>query len=248
VTGPLAGRVILVTRPRHQATSLVRRLRDLGAETIHAPTIELAPPEPGGELDAAIRGMARGAYAWIVFTSAAGVDAWADRARALGVRQPPVRVAAVGDATAAALRHRVREPDLVPARFTTAALADAFPSGEGPVLLPRADIATEELEAALRRKGWSPVRVDAYGVILAESLPDEAVRALEERNVDAVTFTSPSTVEGFVRLVGAPEGPVAVCIGPVTADAAREFGLDVAGIADPHTTEGLVEAVRRVLR
>jgi uroporphyrinogen-III synthase len=229
------------------ARGLLTRLQELGAEPIEAPAIDLDPPEPGGELDDAIRGVAAGRYAWVAFTSAAGVAAWADRASALGARHVPARLAAVGSATAEALKARVRAPDLVPPRFTTAALATAFPSGSGSVLLPRADLAAEELEEALRRKGWSPVRVDAYRVSLAESLPPEGRRALEEGRVDAITFTSPSTVEGFVRLAGAPEGPAVVCIGPVTAEAARKAGLGVAAVAEPHTTDGLVEAVLRAL-
>lgn len=246
--GPLAGRRILVTRPRRTAQGLVTRLEELGAELIEAPAIELDPPEAGGELDDAIRGVAAGRYAWVAFTSAAGVAAWADRASALGTRHVPARLAAVGRATAEALTARVRAPDLVPPRFTTAALATAFPSGSGSVLLPRADLATGEMEEALRRKGWSPVRVDAYRVSLAESLPSEARKALDEERVDAITFTSPSTVVGFARLAGVPEGPAVVCIGPVTADAARKEGFEVAAVADQHTTDGLVEAVLRVLR
>lgn len=247
MSAPLTGRVILVTRPREQGVSLVTRLRELGAQAIQAPSIELGPPEPGGDLDAAIKGVGAGRYAWVVFTSAAGVAAWGNRAEALGVRHVPARLAAVGEATASALRDRVRDPDLVPDRFTTEALGRAFPRGAGAVLLPRADIATEELEAVLRRKGWDPVRVDAYAVRLAESLPEDARRALKERRVDAVTFTSPSTVEGFVTVAGVPDGPLAVCIGPVTAEAARDAGLQVAAVAEPHTEDGLVGAVVRAL-
>ena len=245
--GPLAGRVVLVTRPRATAQRLVTSLKELGAEPIEAPAIDLAPPEPGGELDDAILGVASGRYAWVVFTSAVGVMAWADRAAALGAKSVPARLAAVGRATAEALRERVGEPDLVPSVFTTAALADAFPQGPGAVLLPRADLATEAMEEVLRRKGWSPVRVDAYGVSLAETLPPGARRALDEGRVDAITFTSPSTVEGFVLLAGVPLGPAVVCIGPVTAGAARNAGFAVTAVADPHTTDGLVEALLRAL-
>jgi uroporphyrinogen-III synthase len=245
--GPLAGRVVLVTRPAEQAVDLAARLRALGAEPLIAPTIRVAPPEAGGDLDAAIRGAAAGRYAWIVFTSAAGVTGWSERAAAVAAGAVPARLAAVGPTTAEAVRAAIREPDLIPPIFTTAALAEAFPTGRGAVLLPRADLATDELEEALRRKGWSPVRVDAYRVSLLESIPPGARRALEEERVDAITFTSPSTVEGFVTLAGVPRRPSIVCIGPVTAEAARGAGFDVAAVADPHTTEGLVEAVGRAL-
>lgn len=247
MSAPLGGRVVLVTRPRPAGEALAERLRGLGAEVIAAPTIEVDRPGPGGPLDEAVRRAAEGGFHWIVFTSAAGVEAWFERADALGVAPPVASVAAVGEATGEALRARGAPPSLVPPEFTTESLGRVFPHGDGAVLLPRADIATGELEDVLRRKGWDPVRVDAYAVTLAESLPEDARRALEEGRVDAVTFTSPSTVEGFVTVAGVPDGPLAVCIGPVTAEAARDAGLEVAAVAEPHTEDGLVEAVVRAI-
>ena len=243
---PLVGRVVLVTRPAPAGEALATRLRSLGAEAIPAPTIEVEPPEPGGPLDDAVRMAADAGFEWTVFTSAAGVEAWFRRADSLGAGRPTSSVAAVGDATAEALRARGVRPSLVPAAFTTEALGRAFPQGRGRVLLARADLATADLEDALRRKGWEPVRVDAYRVRIAEALPPAAADALRDGLVDVVTFTSPSTVEGFVRLAGGTGAP-AVCIGPVTAGAARRAGLRVVAEADPHTEGGLVEAVVRAL-
>jgi len=248
VNRPLAGRVVLVTRPGAQGAELARRLRDLGATAIEAPAIEVEGPEPGGPLDDAVRATAVGGFAWAVFTSAAGVRAWFARAEAIGIGEIQARVAAVGEATAEALRDRGVEPALVPAAFTTAALGEAFPSGSGRVLLARADLASADLEEAIRAKGWTPVRVDAYRVRHADALPEEGLHALRRGRVDAVTFTSPSTVEGFVRLAGAAHGPAVVCIGPVTAEAARAAGLDVAAVADPHTSQGLLRALVRALK
>ncbi|HWC32941.1 MAG TPA: uroporphyrinogen-III synthase, partial [Actinomycetota bacterium] len=139
-------------------------------------------------------------------------------------------------------------PDLVPPTYTTEALGEAFPQGSGEVLMPRADIATNELEDAIRSKGWTPVRVDAYRARAAESIPAEVRPALDGGTVDAVTFTSASTVDGFVRAAGVVRGPAVVCIGPVTADAARRAGFAVDAVAEPHTIEGLVDAVERALR
>src|SRR5206468_2253963 len=132
-------------------------------------------------------------------------------------------------------------------------LGRAFPRGSGRVLLARADIAPDGLEAALAARGWTPVRVDAYRTRLVPSLPAAAGRALQAGEVDAVTFTSVSTVEGFVAAAGpmlrqATRMPVSVCIGPVTAQAARDAGMKVAGVAQPHTIDGLVAAVERVFR
>jgi uroporphyrinogen-III synthase len=245
--GPLTGRVVVVTRPAGQGRSLADRLRSLGAEAIEAPAIELQGAEHPAHLDRAVAEAAGGEFDWIVFTSAAGVRAWFERAEGLGAERPPALVAAVGDATAEALRGGGIEPDLVPDPFTTEALGRRFPRGRGRVLLPRADLASTDLEDALREKGWMPVRLDAYRVRPAEALPPEAEDALRRGRVDAITFTSPSTVEGFVRLAGAISGPAVVCIGPVTAAAARRSGLSVAAVADQHTEDGLVDALVRVL-
>jgi uroporphyrinogen-III synthase len=130
---------------------------------------------------------------------------------------------------------------------TTAALAEAFPEGTGRVLLPRADVAPGGLEERLAAKGWQPVRVDAYRTIVPDSLPREVARALREDRVDAVVFTSASTVRGFASMAGVDRTPQAVCIGPVTAQAARQAGFDVALVARPHTLEGLATAVTSLL-
>ena len=248
MSGPLEGRVILVTRPREQAEQFAARLRDLGADAIAAPTIELEGPEPGGPLDAVIADAAAGRYKWVVFTSASGVRVWRERAAALGLGHPDARVAVVGDSTGAALGEHGIEVDLVPDPFTTAALGEAFPRGKGRVLLARADIATEELEATLRAKGWEPVRVDAYRVRAATAVPEEARSALEQQTVDAVVFTSPSTVEGYLSIAVAARRPPAVCSGPVTASAAARVGFQVAAVAQPHTEEGLIEALLAMFR
>jgi uroporphyrinogen III methyltransferase/synthase len=236
-----------VTRPSEQGESLADRLRALGAEVLVAPTIVIEPAPDDGPLDQAILDSAEGRFAWVAFTSAAGVAAWEARASVLDAPPPRARIAGVGDATAEALREARMAPDLVPPTFTTAALAESFPGGRGRVLLPRADLATADLEEGLRSKGWTVVRVDAYQVRPAEALPERAVEALREGRVDAVTFTSPSTVHGFVRLAGVPSGAAVVCIGPVTAAAAEAAGFVVDAVADPHTTEGVVAVVAETL-
>lgn len=245
--GSLEGRVVLVTRSRERAGELSARLRERGAVPIEAPAISIEPVEPSGQLDAAVREAAEGEFDWIVFTSAAGVEAWFGRAEALGEGPARSRVAAVGSGTAESLRAHGVEPDLVPSTFTTAALGEELPAGAGRVALPRADIAPADLERTLEAKGWTPVRVDAYRSRPARRLPEEAAAALRAERVDALLFTSKSTVDGFVSLAGIVEGPAVVCIGPVTADAAREAGLRVRAVAEPHTLGGLVDAVERVL-
>ncbi|HET6361231.1 MAG TPA: uroporphyrinogen-III synthase, partial [Gemmatimonadota bacterium] len=171
------------------------------------------------------------------------------RDRLASPRDVRAKVAVIGDGTAEAFRRWTRrDPDLQPSTFTTAALARAFPRGTGHVLCARADIAPEGLEAALDAKGWKTERVDAYRTVFATSLPREVRDAFRRGDVDAVTFTSASTVRGFTNSLGAAKGtPKVVCIGPVTAAAARNAGLRPAAVARPHTIEGLVAALERAL-
>lgn len=247
MSASLDGRLVLVTRSPEGARELSSMLRARGAVPLEAPAIRIEPVEPGGPLDEAVREAAAGRFDWVVLTSATGARAWFARAEALGAGPPRARVAAVGEGTARALAERGVSPDLVPDRYTTAALAEAFPGGPGRAALARADVATPELEEALAAKGWTTVRVDAYRTRPAKALPGEALRALREGRVDAVTFTSRSTVEAFVAATGPVRGPAVVCIGPVTAEAAHAAGLEVTAVASPHTLEGLVAAVERAL-
>lgn len=242
----LEGRTIIVTRPAERSTNLVDSIDRLGGRAIVAPSIELRPARSAA-LTAALKDLAAGRFAWIVLTSPSTVAMLADRVPDPG--DVAARVAAIGDGTAAAFaRYADRSADLRPRTFTTQGLARAFPRGEGRVLCPRADIAPEGLEDALAAKGWSPTRVDAYRTAYPRALPAEAREALAAGAVNAITFTSASTVRGFVGALGAVRGaPMVVCIGPVTAKEARDHGLTVHAVANPHTTEGLVDALVRVL-
>jgi uroporphyrinogen-III synthase len=241
----LAGRTILVTRPAEQAGELLEQLERRGARAISAPAIELVPARSAA-LTRALTNLAGGLYEWITLTSRQTVDVLAERMAPNDVR---ARVAAIGEGTAEAFRAWAgREPDLLPRAFTTVALARAFPRGAGRVLCPRADIAPAGLEAALSAKGWSPERVDAYRTRMPKRLPREAGEALARAEIDAIAFTSASTVRGFVGAVGPVRGtPKVVCIGPVTSREARARGLHVHAVAMPHTLEGVVAALERVL-
>ena len=244
---PLRGRTVIVTRPEDQSAALAAALRKRGARVLVAPAIRIAPTRSAA-LTGALRDLAAGRFVWITLTSRATVDVLAARLDApADVR---ARVAAIGDGTAAAFRRWARrEPDLRPRTFTTAALAWAFPRGEGRVLCARADIAPPGLEEALVAKGWTAERVDAYRTVFPRTLPPDTRSALRAGTVDAVTFTSASTVRGFVGALGAVRGtPKVICIGPVTAKEARAHGFSVAAVAAPHTVDGLVVAVERALR
>jgi uroporphyrinogen-III synthase len=247
VTKPLAGRSVLVTRPADQSSELVNMLDQLGARSIIAPAIEIVRARSAA-LTTALRALAGGEFTWITLTSRSTVEMLRDRLD--GPHDVRAEVAAIGDGTAEAYRSwSHRAPDLVPATFTTSGLVRAFPRGHGRVLCARADIAPEGLEDALAAKGWTPTRVDAYRTRMPRSLPPDARDALRRGEVDAVTFTSASTVRGFVGAMGGAMtgSPKVVCIGPVTASEARAHGLTVHAVAKPHTIEGVAAAVERVL-
>jgi uroporphyrinogen III methyltransferase/synthase len=238
---PLFGRRIVVTRAREQASELVERLRRLGAETIELPAITIDEPDDGGAgMGVAADDLRAGVYAWVVFTSANAVDRFCLRlrdARDFGT----AKVAAIGPGTADVLRRFGVEADLVPERFVAESLVEAFPPGEGRVLVPRAAVARDVLVEGLGTKGWQVTAVHAYRTRAAEP----SLSALAEAGkADAITFTSSSTVTNYLQVAGLDAvPPVVVCIGPVTAATARDAGLSVDVVADEHTIDGLVHAV-----
>jgi uroporphyrinogen-III synthase len=247
---PLAGRTVLVTRPTEESERLVALLKGKGAATLVSPTIRIEPGGPG--LDAALGELAAGRFDWVTLSSRATV-------RVLDAAMSPpelaAKVAVVGEGTGRAFRAwSGREPDLMPRVYETEALGAAFPRGRGRVLCLRADIAPPGLEAAIRQRGWRVIRVTSYRTILASRFEPEIRTALEDGGVDAVTFTSASTVRGFLRACSGPpatrpaRGIRVACIGPVTAAEARTCGFRVHAVARPHTTAALAEAVERGLR
>jgi uroporphyrinogen III methyltransferase / synthase len=240
---PLFGRAIVVTRAREQASELRHRLEGLGAEVIELPAIAIEPVDfEVPELDG---------YGWLVFTSANGVTAFFDRgigplgldARAIA----GVRIAAIGPRTSGALADRGLRPDLVPERFVAESLLDAFPppvaDGER-VLLARAERARDVLPAGLSERGYEVDVLAVYRTVSAQTDPDTVDR-VRRGGVDALTFTSSSTVTNFCDLLGAipdPQ-PLVASIGPVTSKTAKERGLRVDVEAAEHTIDGLVDAV-----
>jgi len=253
---PLAGRTIVVTRPRRQASRLSRELEALGACVIELPTIEIVPPDSYEPLDAALRDLQR--YEWLIVTSA-------NTARVLGERLAlvhfdpssfPGQVVAVGAATAAALREAGFRVGLVPAKYVAESVVDALRDrvAGSRVLLARAAVARDVIPDELRRMGSVVDVVDAYRTIV----PEESAGLVRGIFMglplpDAVTFTSSSTVTNFFHLLGeaglcsAPPGIRALSIGPVTSATLREIGWEPAVEADPHNVDGLVEAAVRAL-
>ncbi|MFZ4583660.1 MAG: uroporphyrinogen-III C-methyltransferase [Acidimicrobiia bacterium] len=237
---PLFGRRIVVTRAREQASELRTKLEALGAQVLELPTIAIEPIE--FELPQ-LRD-----FPWIVFTSANGVDAFFERglyARGLDARElGSTRVGAIGTGTEAALSRYGVRANLVPPRFVAESLVEAFPEGAGRVLIARAQVARDVLPDGLAAKGWNVEVLDVYRTVVAAPDPG-AVDQVRAGDVDAVTFTSSSTVQNFHAVVGAlpADGPTVASIGPITSDTARSLGYRVDVEADPHTIDGLVQAV-----
>ncbi len=247
---PLAGRSILVTRPREQSRMLCERLRGLGARAVAVPTIDILPPAPGGPLDQALRRLTQ--YDWVIVTSANGARACIARAGALGVDLRPFPRplwAAIGPATAAVLRRAGIDVAMTPSRYLTEAVAAELPEISGRrILLPRTDAAPPELSESLKQRGAIIDEIAAYRTVVGPSRVAPRLRRLfESGSVDTVLFTSASTVRGLIRMLGdgrsALDRVTIACIGPVTADAALEAGLRPAVVAREHTIDGLIHAL-----
>jgi len=253
-SGTLAGRTVLVPRAAGQAGSLSGLLRSRGAEPLELPVIEIAPPADPRELAAAVEALLMGRrFDWLVLTSANAVAAVRATVEATGGDSgglAATRVAAVGPATAAALRRWGVTPDCMPPESTGAALAAALPppgSGTARVLLPRSDLADDRLPGALRAAGYTPVEVIAYRTVGIDAVPPELQRRMAAGEVDWLACTSPSTLAGTLRLLGGrlPATMRLAVIGPTTAAAARAAGLKIDAQAERHTAAGLVEAIER---
>ncbi len=252
---PLFGRRIVVTRSREQAGELIDMLEERGAEAIPAPAITIAAPEDPGPLDEACR-QAR-SFNWIVFASANAVDFFMARLLANGdVRDlHGVKLCTVGASAASRLqRHGIRV-DLTPAEFRADALLDAL-KGSGTlkgqrILIPRADIARDRLAEGLREAGAEVVDVVAYRTIPVSSDrdDDDVYGMLLDHQIDAVTFASASAVRNFVAMIGKDQAvdllhsTVVASIGPVTAEAAQQLGIETTVMPERYTIPDLVDAL-----
>jgi uroporphyrinogen III methyltransferase/synthase len=249
-TLPLFGARVLVTRTREQASGLAARLRALGAAVLEFPAIEVRPLEETGALDRALCGLSQ--TDWAVFSSQNGVRAALGRLEALGRDARAfagVRICAVGPATARELAARGLRADLVPETYSNdgliAALRDAGVSGAR-ILLFQADIAPAALADGLRSAGAEVTAATAYRTA-AGADRREALERLLADGVDAVTFTSSSTVTNLLAALDGGlsrlDGALVASIGPSTSATARAAGLTVDAEAEPHTLDGLVAAL-----
>ncbi|MEO9324373.1 uroporphyrinogen-III synthase [Nocardioides sp. C4-1] len=253
-TKPLFGWRVLVPRTKDQAASLSLGLRGHGAVPEEVPTISVEPPRNPLQMDKAVRGLVEGRYEWIAFTSVNAVKAVREKFEEYGLDARAfsgLKIAAVGDKTAAAIAAWGLRADLVPSGEQSAAglLAD-WPEYDdvldpiNRVFLPRADIATETLVAGLVELGWECDDVTAYRTVRATPPPAPTRDAIKSGKFDAVVFTSSSTVRNLVGIAGKPHpSTVIAVIGPATAKTAEEHGLRVDVLAPKPDVDELVGAL-----
>lgn len=254
-TRPLMGRSIVVTRSREQASDLVKRLSDLGAECLECPTITVVPPDDLKPLDMAIENLS--SYDWLMFTSVNGVNFFFNRlfeknndVRALN----NIHTAVIGPATAKSLFDFGLKSDIVPESYRAESVVKAFArediSGKR-ILLPRAKEARQVLPLELTKMGAVVDDVTVYCNRAVKDDADIVLKRLKERTINMITFTSSSTVKNFRALLPSEgldrlmQGVTIASIGPVTADTARNLGFDVHIIAESYTIPGLCEAIQQ---
>jgi uroporphyrinogen III methyltransferase/synthase len=255
---------VLITRPRTQADSFASALAAAGFEPVFFPVIETHPFEENIALDRAIAKL--GCYDWIVFTSVNGVEAFFNKMQrttehtehtegkeriSVNSVLSVVKTAAIGPKTARALVAHGVTPDFVPDEYVAEAILPGLGDLRGRwVLLPRAEIARKALPEAIVAAGGVAHEIAVYQTLPAEPDPD-GLAALRS-GVDALTFTSPSTVENFVELVlragldplRLPGDPQIACIGPITQKSAEEAGFVDVLVAEEYTSEGIVDLLR----
>jgi uroporphyrinogen III methyltransferase/synthase len=241
---------ILITRPRNQADSFAETLSAAGFKPVYFPVIEIRPFEENFALDRAIARL--GCYDWVIFTSVNGVEAFFEHMSPRHHGDVGVKFAAIGPKTAQALESRGVHPDFVPKEYVAEAILPGLGDLRGRwVLLPRAEIARKALPESIAAAGGIPHEIAVYRTVLAEPDPDGLARL--RSGVDAITFTSPSTVRSFVEIVHRegidplhlPNNPIIVCIGPITQKAAEEAGFSSSIVAEEYTMEGLLAAIKQ---
>ncbi|QGY40050.1 uroporphyrinogen-III C-methyltransferase [Pseudodesulfovibrio cashew] len=249
---PLLGKGVVVTRAREQASGLVNTLKGLGACVHEFPTISVEPLDDYEEVETAIMQLAR--YQWVVFTSVNGVKFFWQQLAQIGLDSrifAGMQIAAIGPATADALREKGINPDFIPEKYVAEHVVEGLLKlgiqGQD-VLIPRAKVAREVLPQELKKAGCSVTVLPVYETRLVQSSGDEIEAALDQGKINYVTFTSSSTVENFFELVNPdvfrqyPEVKIA-SIGPVTTETVKRFGFTPAIEPEEYTIPGLVEGL-----
>ncbi len=243
----MKGKHIVVTRAVHQAGELCELLETQGAEPLLYPCIDIVPPENIDALDDALQSALDGVFDWLILTSSNTVLALAQRLETLHRKLPEsLAVAAIGHSTAQAARDLLNmQPDLVPDKYVAEAMIEALqPIAGRRVFLPQSNIARPILAEQLAAAGAEVTTVAAYRTVVGSGGVDLPV-LLAANQVDAITFTSSSTVRNFHKRIGNHnlDDVCIACIGPITSKTAEETGLPVTLVPENYTLEGLVNAL-----
>lgn len=242
----LKGKTVVVTRPEDRSGTLTQRLRELGAEAVDYPCIRTVAREENPELEEAIGNLSR--YRCLVFTSPAGPEIFFRRLRAAGRDARALSgltLAAIGPKTAKALEKHGVTADLVPETYDSDHLAKALEAVEGPVLLCRASRGSTALPEMLERKGIPFADVPIYDTVYTAPDPQKVDALLGEKLL--VTFTSASTVRGFVESLPGRDlkNVIGCCIGKQTEAEAKKYGLTTV-VSQEATMESLMETIKEV--
>ncbi|HEN20660.1 MAG TPA: uroporphyrinogen-III C-methyltransferase [Desulfobacteraceae bacterium] len=252
---PLFGKRIIVTRAREQASGFIKVLRDLGTECIEFPTIRIVSPESWAALDRAIAELET--FQWLLFSSVNGVKYFLERMKFHGkdVRDiKGLKIAAIGPMTAGVWNDMGIIPDLIPGEYRAEGIVECFRRLDvkgSRILFPRAEKAREILPEELKSMGAEIDVVPAYRTVRPDDDIDRIREMLSSGSVDVVTFTSSSTVTNFVEMFRSDgesffkwmESVTVACIGPITANTARENGLSVGIVAPEYTVDGLAKTI-----
>lgn len=248
---PLFGKTVIVTRARAQASALTKKLEAQGARVLEVPAIKIVPPADFAPLDKAIAEI--DTYKWLILTSVNGVEYFFNRLQKAGKDSRAlcgIKIAAIGSATAEALKGYGITADLIPSAYKAEELADALAEDTkagDKLLLARAKVARNVLPERLRALGAQVDVVAAYETVADCQNKEELLEALESGEASVVTFTSSSTVTNLLDVLGDKKdllNKVALAaIGPVTAETLEKNGLKPAISAAEYTIDGLMTAI-----
>ncbi|UMZ73205.1 uroporphyrinogen-III C-methyltransferase [Natranaerofaba carboxydovora] len=250
---PLINKRIVVTRARSQASDLSNNIKELGGEPVEFPAIKIVPPESYEMLDFSISKIAY--YDWLIFTSINGVEKFFERFFYHGrdIRELcGIKICAIGPKTREGLEKRGLSVEVMPTEYKAEAVLEQLKTkvnSNEKVLIPRAQVAREILPQTLKKMGLEVDVAPTYMTVREKEKAPMLKKALENGEVDAITFTSSSTVENFVEMIDVDnlakllENVFIACIGPITAKTCERLGVKVDSVAKEYTIPGLVETL-----
>jgi uroporphyrinogen-III synthase len=247
---PLSGKTVLVTRGKEQAREFSELLAQTGALPLEIPLISFSLPSNIEPIKQVLKEVNR--YDWIIFTSKNGVDFFFQLMDEAALREAAFKIAVVGQKTAQALKKRGLQPDIVPKEFVAEGLIETLKPLIKPderVLLVKGNLARPVLKSALEQLGANLDEVIVYETKLNESGKSQIINLLIKQNIDVITFTSPSTVNSFMKMMEGIEWQpllqrcAVACIGPITKQAAEEAGMTVHICPENYTIDDMIKAM-----